>query len=261
MPELPEVELYTRYFHEHALNQRIARVQVRDSRILGNVTEEKFKRRVRGKTFRSVTRHGKHLFADLGSEWLHLHFGMSGDLAYYSAKGDEPRFARVIFDFDNGSHLAFEDMRLFGVVELTPSPAFYIEEHHLGPDPLDAGFDLRKFRDLLRGRRGAIKALLLMQEVIAGIGNLYADETLFQAGIHPKRPGDHLTGGEVRTIFTAMRRILKTTIGRKAQFESYPPNYLTLHREEGDRCPRCGGEIDKTVVFGRTTYFCPAHQK
>jgi formamidopyrimidine-DNA glycosylase len=261
MPELPEVELYTRYFREHALKQRIARVQVLDPRMLGNVTEEKFKRRLRGGEFRSVTRHGKHLFADLGREWLHLHFGMSGDLAYYTEKSGQPRFARVVFDFDNGAHLAYDDMRLFGVVELADSPAAYINEHRLGPDPLDAGFDLRRFRALLHGRRGAIKALLLMQEVIAGIGNLYADETLFQAGIHPKRPGDGLSDDEVRAIFTAMRRILKTCIARKARFESYPRNYLTLHRDTGDRCTRCGGDIAKTVVAGRTTFFCPRHQQ
>jgi formamidopyrimidine-DNA glycosylase len=260
MPELPEVELYTRYFREHALKRRIARAQVLDARILGDVTEATFKRRVRGKELASVTRHGKHLFAELGSEWLHLHFGMSGDLAYYQTRSDQPRFARVVFDFDDGSHLAYDDMRLFGVVELTPSPAVYLDEHRLGPDPLAADFDLRRFRALLHGRRGAIKALLLMQDVIAGIGNLYADETLFQSGIHPKRPGDQLTDGEVKTVYAALRRILTTTIARKAEFESYPRNYLTVHREVGDRCPRCGGEIAKTVVGGRTTYFCPNHQ-
>src|SRR3954451_25488307 len=121
MPELPEVEAFARYFAEHALHQTIVRVDVRDERVLA-LRKEQLTRALRGKQFTHVARHGKHLFADAGSQWLHLHFGMTGDLAYYRERNDEPRFARVVFDFDNGAHLAFEDMRLFGVVGLTPSP-------------------------------------------------------------------------------------------------------------------------------------------
>src|SRR5258708_25831642 len=113
MPELPEVEGYARYFAAHALNQRIARVDVRDDRVLA-VRKEQLTRALRGREFTQVRRHGKHLFAEAGSQWLHLHFGMTGDLAYY--RGGEaaaaplpPRFARVIFDFANGAHLAFVD--------------------------------------------------------------------------------------------------------------------------------------------------------
>src|ERR1043166_8579840 len=150
MPELPEVEGFARYFAEHALRQPITRVRVRDERILG-VRKETLSRARRGHAFQRVQRHGKHLFAEAGGAWLHLHFGMTGDIEYYrwssvtrhpsSDAGsrmtdDDPRFARVIFDFENGSHLAFIDMRLFGVVDLTPSPEAYIDEHDLGPDPL-----------------------------------------------------------------------------------------------------------------------------
>src|ERR1700688_1320852 len=124
MPELPEVEIFSRYFAQHALGQRIARVRVLDERILGEVRKAAFARSLTGRTFGAVRRHGKHLFADTGDVWLHLHFGMSGDLAYYDDA--PPRFARVIFDFDNGRHLAFEDMRLFGVADLTPTPDDYI---------------------------------------------------------------------------------------------------------------------------------------
>jgi len=187
MPELPEVELFTRYFAGHALRQKVARVDVRDPRILG-VREDVLDGAVRGRTFRRVLRHGKHLFADAGKEWLHLHFGMSGDLAYYRDTSDQPRFARVIFDFSNGTHLAFEDMRLFGVVDVTSSPEDYVREHNLGPDPISDAFTLTRFREIVAPRRGAVKSLLMSQDIIAGIGNLYADETLFQTGIHPRRP-------------------------------------------------------------------------
>jgi formamidopyrimidine-DNA glycosylase len=257
MPELPEVEIYCRYFARHALQQKIERVRVQDERVLGDVRKQRLITALRGHEFSRVRRHGKHLFADASSVWLHLHFGMTGDLAFY--RDTDPRFARVIFDFTNGAHLAFEDMRLFGVVDLTRDPDVYIAEHHLGPDPLE--LTLRQFRDLLAPRRGAIKSLLMSQNVIAGIGNLYADETLFQASIHPRRAVDRLAPDEVRNIFTAMRRILREVIARKTDYASYPPRYLIHHREEGTRCPRCGGTIRRSVVFGRTTYFCAKHQR
>jgi formamidopyrimidine-DNA glycosylase len=259
LPELPEVEGFARYFAQHALHQRIARVDVRDERVLA-VRKDQLTRALRGSEFTQVRRHGKHLFADVASRWVHFHFGMTGDLAYYRDAGDEPRFARVVFDFANGAHLAFEDMRLFGVIDLTPSPEAYIEEHALGPDPLDASFTLPRFREIVAKRRGAVKSLLMSQDVIAGIGNLYADEALYQSSIHPRRAADRLRDDDVRAIYTAMRRILRDVIARREKGGEWPPRYLTMHREEGDRCPRCGGVIARTVVFGRTTYFCKSHQ-
>ncbi|HEU4520675.1 MAG TPA: DNA-formamidopyrimidine glycosylase family protein [Thermoanaerobaculia bacterium] len=255
MPELPEVETFARYFARHALRQRIARVRVLDARVLGEARKERLVRELRGKEFTQVRRHGKNLYAHAGSIWLRLHFGMTGDLAYYR-DGDDPRFARVIFDFENGSHLAFEDMRLFGVVDLARNP----EAHGLGPDPLDPKFRLADFRCLLEKRRGAIKSLLMSQDIIAGIGNLYADETLFQTSIHPKRAVSDLSATEVRAIFQTMRRILREVIRRHERNREVPANYLLLHREEGAQCPRCGGTIARTVVFGRTTYYCRDHQ-
>jgi formamidopyrimidine-DNA glycosylase len=259
MPELPEVEIYARYFAKHALGQPIRRVRIKDERILGDIRKEKFAAAFRGQAFRNVRRHGKHLFADAGPVWLHLHFGMTGDLAYY--RDDEPRFARVIFDFGDGAHFAFEDMRLFGVAGVTADPTAFIAEHRLGPDPLDVSFTLAAFRTLLANRRGAIKSLLMSQEIVAGIGNLYADETLYQTSIHPRRAVHMLSSAEVRQIYTTMRRILRNVIEQKTRGRDYPIRYLIPNREEGERCPRCGGTIERTVVFGRTTYFCPHHQR
>jgi formamidopyrimidine-DNA glycosylase len=256
MPELPEVEIYTRYFARHALQQRVARVRVLDERILGAVRREPFARALRGRTFTAVRRHGKHLFADAGGVWLHLHFGMTGDLSYY--RDAPPRFARVIFDFDNGAHLAFEDMRLFGVVDTVGDPDAFIHLHALGPDPLS--MTAGELRRRLGGRRGAVKSLLMSQDVIAGIGNLYADETLFQTSIAPRRPVDRLSPADVSALFRTMRKILETTIERKERGDDYPPRYLIHHREEGARCPRCGGAIARSIVFGRTTYACARHQ-
>jgi formamidopyrimidine-DNA glycosylase len=255
MPELPEVEMYTRYFERHALRKRIAGVRVLDARICGS----RKLGQLAGRSFERVQRHGKHLFADAGNVWLHIHFGMSGDLAYYVDA--PPRFARLIFDFENGAHLAYEDMRLFGIVDLTRSPDVYIREHRLGPDPLDPQFNLRTFRALLHKRRGRIKALLMSQEVIAGIGNLYADEALFRSSVDPRRPIDRLRAGEARTLFTNIRRVLQETIAIKSRDADYPGRFLIQHREEGDRCPKCSGTIRRTIVAGRTTYYCAKHQR
>ncbi len=260
MPELPEVEIYARYFARHALRQTITAMDVRDERVL-TVPKEQFIRALKGRSFTSVRRHGKHLFAEAGRTWLHLHFGMTGDLAFYRDPKPAPRFARVIFDFPRGAHLAFEDMRLFGLVDLTPSPDEYIHEHRLGPDPLDPSFNLRAFRKIAARRRGAIKSLLMSQGVIAGVGNLYADETLFQASIHPRRTVDRLTDAEIASIFSTLRRVLREVIVRQEQNAEYPSRYLFHRRVEGERCPRCGATIQRTVVYGRTTYFCPKHQR
>jgi formamidopyrimidine-DNA glycosylase len=260
MPELPEVELYCRYFASHALHQRVAAVRVLDERILG-VRTPALKRAIVGHEFREVRRHGKHLFAGAGSSWLHLHFGMSGDLFYYRGDVDQPRFARVVFEFENDARLAYDDMRLFGVVDVTSDPDAFIAEHGLGPDPLASDFHLPRFRRIMQDRRGAVKSLLMTQEIIAGMGNLYVDETLYRASIHPRRAIDAISDAEVRTIFTGMRGVLKEAIAFKSRGGTYPGRWLTQHREEGDRCPRCGGTIQRTVVFGRTTYFCGKHQR
>jgi formamidopyrimidine-DNA glycosylase len=235
-------------------------VEVRDERILGEIRKEKFVRALRGRTFTGTHRHGKHFFADAGGEtWLHLHFGMTGDLAYYRDRSEEPRFAKVVFAFEGGSFLAFEDMRLFGLVDLVSSPEEIVRR--LGPDPLDPSLTFSRFAAILEKRKGAIKSLLLSQDIIAGIGNLYADETLFETGIHPRRPVNRLSDAEEREVFKAIRRILRETIRRLEKGADWPARYLTRHREEGERCPRCGGTIRRTVVFGRTTYFCSRHQK
>ncbi len=261
MPELPEVEIFTRYFARHALNQRIERVHVRDERILADIRKETFARKLKGRSFTSVRRHGKHLFADAGGVWLHLHFGMTGDLAYYRDKSNEPRFAKIVFDLEGGAHLAFEDVRLFGLAELIDSPEDFIQARGLGADPLAPPFTQTKFSNLLANRRGAIKSLLMSQDLVAGLGNLYVDETLYQTNIHPRRPVDRLTDTERRTIFTTMRRILRNAITRHERNADHPPRFLIHHREEGERCPRCGGTIRRAVVFGRTTYFCGTHQR
>jgi formamidopyrimidine-DNA glycosylase len=147
MPELPEVEIYRRYVEKHALRQRIEGVRVPDRRILRGVTAPALDRALRGRRLVSTRRHGKHLFVEVErSEWLYLHFGMTGDLHYYS-DGETPRFSKVILDFARNRHLAFEDARLFGGVSLVYDPDELIVSKRLGADPLDETFKPAVFRD------------------------------------------------------------------------------------------------------------------
>src|SRR5712691_7776911 len=129
------------------------------------------------------------------------------------------------------------------------------------PLPLDPQFNLRAFRALLYKRRGRIKALLMSQEVIAGIGNLYADEALFRSSIDPRRPIDRLRDDEAKALFANIRRVLQETIDFKSRGADYPGRFLIQHREEGERCPKCAGTIRRTIVAGRTTYYCAKHQR
>ena len=186
---------------------------------------------------------------------------MTGDLAYVREKSEEPRFARVVFVFEGGARLAYDDMRLFGLVDLVDDPDAFIATAGLGSDPLDPKFTFAKFAALLERRKGAVKSLLMSQEIVAGLGNLYVDEILYQTSVHPRRAVDRLRDEERRAMFTTMRRILRDVIARHADEASLPARYLIHHREEGERCPRCGGTIQRTVVFGRTTYFCAKHQR
>lgn len=254
------MEIYRRRFERCALGRRIAGVEVTDARILHGTTEPALREGLAGARFVTTRRHGKHLFAKAtGGAWLYLHFGMTGDL---HCGADAPRFSRFIIRFAEGDLLAFEDMRLFGRVGLLTDPDAFIGRKRLGLDPLDESFGPAPFEARLARRRGSIKALLMNQTVIAGLGNLWVDEILFQTGIHPRARAERISGASRKRIFDAMRRILRTAIARQESDRPMPPRYLIENRTVGAPCPRCGsGFLRRTVVGGRTTYFCPAHQR
>jgi formamidopyrimidine-DNA glycosylase len=262
MPELPEVEIYRRYFQTHGLGRPVADVDVRDPRILDEVTPRTFEKRLRGRTFTATRRHGKHLFVPTDGEWsLHLHFGMTGDLLAYRDAEAEPSFPRVVFTFDDGGYLAFDDMRLFGVVGTLRDVDAFIREKKLGLDPLRPEFTARAFREALRNRRGAIKPLLMGQRVVAGLGNLYVDEVLFRIGVSPKRGAEELTDAELAALYRTTRKVLKDAIQINESGARYPRSFFLPHRGERESCPKCGGLLRCEVIGGRTTYWCPKHQK
>ena len=260
MPELPDVETYKRYLGARALRQRIRRVEVRSPRQLSGISSPKFRRALIGARFSATERHGKHLFVRLRPDlWLMLHFGMTGSLSYYRNGRGPPRFTRLLIDFPQDAHLAYVDPRRFGRIALADSPGRFAEAHRLGPDAL--ALDLAGFRKRIAGKRGAIKSLLMDQRAIAGIGNIYADEILFQARIHPLRSAGKLDRRQIGRLFRELRKVLRKAISAGADAARMPRSFLLPRRERNSRCPRCNAHIRPITVGGRTTYYCPRCQR
>jgi len=260
MPELPEVENFKRYLNATSLHQRIISVDVRDAYVLKSVTARELARRLKGRRFESSCRHGKHLFARAdGDLWLRLHFGMTGSLRYFKGQGKAPNHARVLFVFANTHCLAFEDQRKFGEIGLIKDVNEFLKKRVLGPDALD--ISRSQFRDVLRTHRGPVKSMLLNQKLIAGVGNIYADEILFRARIHPATQVSVLKEKTVAKLFRAARDILKKAIEAKADMDRMPKSWLLPRRGKGGKCSRCGRGLKSAVIGGRTAWFCAHCQK
>jgi len=258
MPELPEVEMARRYLVATSLFQTIRATEVKDGRILAKVSADRLVEALAGRQFLCALRHGKRLFLKLhDSLWLTLHLGLTGSLIYLESGTEVPRHTRLQVSFDNGHNLAFDDPRIFGEVGLTESPEAFLVERKIGPDALQLGRE--EFLEIMSGRKGLIKPALLNQSLIAGLGNLYADEALFQAGICPKTRG--LDDVQLHSLFFWIQEVLRTALATHADLEKLPDSYLLAHRHKGGTCPRDGAHLLHEKIGGRTSYFCPVHQK
>jgi len=260
MPELPEVETFKRYLDRTSLHQWITGVDVRDAYVLKGVSARELARQLEGHCFESSRRHGKHLFvcADVDL-WLRLHFGMTGSLEYLDRDEAAPKTARVIFHFVNNRRLAFDDQRKFGEVGLITDVDEFLQTRGLGPDALDVS--LSQFNAIVGKHRGAVKAILLNQQSIAGIGNLYADEILFRACMNPGTEAARLNDKDLRRLFRATRYVLEKAIELKTDFNRLPKSWLLSRRGKRSRCPRCGRELKSATIGGRTSWFCAHCQK
>ena len=261
MPELPEVEMQRRYVEAHALGQEIRGVGAADAGVLSGVTRKDLRRALTGWRFVKTYRHGKWLFVGVDSgPWLVMHFGMTGELLYYGGEHN-PTHIRFRVDFRNGARLAFIDPRKFGEISLTESPPLFLAARKWGPDPTQPGFDREAFRAALRGRTGRLKSVLLNQRVIAGIGNLYADEMLFQAGLHPDTRAGDLKRSTIDALFDAMQAVFAASLAVGTDYASLPERFLLLYRDFSGVCPKCGRVLASAVVGGRTTRYCARHQR
>lgn len=272
MPELPEVETIRRQLAPLVEGRRLVRMDVLDPRWSRPLEPAALSDALHGRRIERLWRRGKYLLWGFeGDMHLAQHLRMTG--AVLCEPDPPPTHARVVIDLSPARRLVIIDPRRFGTGELLAGGAA-LEEFlaaRLGLEPLDAGFTDAHLRAVLRGRRAPIKALLLDQRRIAGVGNIYADEALFRAGIHPLRVAGRLTAGERARLRQGMSEALNAGIdARGASIDdfrhvdgvrgSFQDQFL-VHRRAGEPCPRCGGEVQKMVVAGRGTYVCERCQR
>lgn len=259
MPELPDVETFKQYLDHTALHHTIDKVSVEAPEMLGELSTRAFQRRLTGHTLERSRRHGKYLFAGLeDGDWLVFHFGMTGALKYLEGEEQAPRYTRILLSFKDGSRLAYVNTRKLGKVVMTDDVDEFLHQHDLGPDALQ--LDLEQFRSQARAHRGSVKTWLMNQEILAGIGNIYSDEILFQAHLHPEHKVESLSDQEIKTLYRKMHEVLDKTIAVHADPSAMPRRYLIPHRKKGEHCPVCKTPITQFKISGRSGYYCPQCQ-
>jgi formamidopyrimidine-DNA glycosylase len=272
MPELPEVETIVRGLREGSaerggsvVGKTIARVSVRWPRHIARPSPRALKQALPGQTIQAITRRGKYLVFALSQGVLLIHLKMSGDLVLAPAGTPPEPYARTVFHFDDGSELRFNDTRKFGKV-------FYVLAADdvtgtLGPEPLEPGFTAARLAHMLQARQRALKPLLLDQTFLAGLGNIYTDEALHRAGLHPLRRSDSLTPDEVRRLWRAIREALRSGLRHNGASIDWAyrgggfQNYFRVYGRADEPCPSCGTPIRRIVVGQRGTHYCPQCQR
>ncbi len=271
MPELPEVETIAADLRKQLIGRRFLAAHILWPRTLAAPDPASFNARLSGCGVIDVGRRGKYLLIGLDSgDTLIIHLRMTGRLALMAE--DDPRLeedhVRARFALADGSYLVFTDARKFGRIWLAQDTAQVLGK--LGPEPFDWHFTPQQLGERLASRRAPVKALLLDQNLIAGLGNIYADEALYLAGIHPLRPGASLTPDEVSRLHAAIRSVLAESIAQRGtMLRDYRTPYgpdgayksrLRVYGQPGRPCPRCATPIERIRVAQRSTHFCPRCQ-
>ena len=264
MPELPEVETIRNELSPWVVGQSFTQVTIFDARLVPEASTEELRHKLVGQTIGSLQRRGKYLIFHLSdSQSLIMHLRMTGSLLLNPEEINH--YARAVFCFSNGTQLVFRDQRRLGLIRLVDNTETIVGK--LGPEPLAESFTPGVLGGLLSKHHIPIKAALIDQNVIAGIGNMYADEALFAARIHPLRQADTLSLQEIKTLYHSIRNVLRSAIGSKgASVDTYvrPEGQLGVaqfdfkvaHRN-GQPCPVCGSPVQRISVRKRGSYFCP----
>ncbi len=276
MPELPELEAFKKYVIHNVLNKSISDVTASYKRSIKKVTFSAFKKILIGKKFLSAKRKGKYLIIDLNSsdKKIVMHFGLTGYLVYTKDKKEKVRFSKVTFIFANGSALHWCDIRKFGAIWLVKKLDEIKGLKKLGPDPLT--ISKKDFLILLsQSEKKNIKSFLMDQSIIAGIGNEYSDEILFQAKINPHCSISDLSEKQRDTLYKTMNSVLKYAVSLRTKKknvgqryfsgqnnEGFKSTYLIPHRHGDMQCPKDKRHLlKKTKIGGRSSYYCPKDQK
>jgi formamidopyrimidine-DNA glycosylase len=271
MPELPEVETVVRGLRGPLIGRTVQSIWHDWPRTLRTPAPDEFGARIRGQTFRAIERRAKYILCRLDDDMLVVHLKMTGRLyvAEDRAAHEADRWVHFRAQLDAGQQLRFSDARKFGFVALVTDLSELTEK--IGPEPLEDTFTREVLRTRLQGHRKAIKALLLDQEALAGVGNIYADEALHQAQIHPQRAADSLSDDEISRLHRAIRTTLADGIeyeGASVNWYRKPDgstgeaqNHFAVYGRAGQPCLRCGTPIEKIRVAQRGTHYCPACQR
>ena len=259
MPELPEVNTVKKNFHTTVLDLDITRVSVHDAVILRNRTARQFEQELEGRRFVDTYRQGKYFFGILDNG-IHIlfHLGMTGDLIYYFTTEDQPRYERFCIQFADGMTLGYNDPRKFSNVRVIEDLPQYLQEIKLGPDALT--IEQEAFEAIFSNRKTSLKAILMNQQLIAGIGNLYADEICFQARIHPASTASALSRKHLKILYDLMRKILQEACDRDAYYQVYPDDWFWKWRSDENKVLPGKGSVGKMKISGRTTYFVEGYQ-
>lgn len=262
MPELPDVEVFRRQIERHALHRRITAVRAPDRRMLEGTSESALRRALVGRSLVATRRHGKYLFAATSDHggWLMLHFGMTGAIHIVPAGVLAPENPKLRLDFEDGGRFVFTDPRTFGRIAWVRDPAEYVADKGLGPDLYADGVDAKTFTERVRQRKGTIKSVLMDQSVLAGLGNVYTDEVLFQAGLDPHARANELRPETLATLYRETRRVLRRAVAANADPDRMGHEYLLPQRHAGGECPRCGRPLVWESMGGRTAYYCAKDQ-
>ncbi|MFN2275890.1 MAG: bifunctional DNA-formamidopyrimidine glycosylase/DNA-(apurinic or apyrimidinic site) lyase [Anaerolineales bacterium] len=264
MPELPEVETIARGLRQQLLGRTVLAAELLWARTLATPGPKKFKRRLLGQQINGVGRRAKYLHLQLSEDHLFFHLRMSGDLHVKTGTPPAQKHDRLILSLSGDLALVFNDTRKFGRVWLVTDPAQVIA--HLGPEPLSEAFTAQEFYTALQARHRQLKPLLLDQSFLAGMGNIYTDEALHMARIHPQSSSDSLGREQVQRLYEAIRTILKEGIRRNGSSIDWVyrggefQNYFRVYDRKGQPCPVCGVAVQRIVVGQRGTYMCPSCQ-
>ncbi|MEW5921781.1 MAG: DNA-formamidopyrimidine glycosylase [Bacillota bacterium] len=273
MPELPEVECVVRALKNCVAGKRIAGVDFLFTRMLQNVDGVEFACLVSGRTIEEINRRGKYILFGLSGEMtLEVHLRMTGRFLFSEKLIPPGPYTGAVFYFEGGSSLHYQDIRKFGTFRLWEKETLHHSPaYRLGPDPLDKSFTLSLFTHILKRKQSVrIKPLLLNQQNLAGLGNIYTDEALYRACIHPARTAGDLMPWEIKRLYQAIGAVLQESIVRGGTtFSDYRDllgetgnfqDHLRVYRREKERCRRCGTVIARTVMLGRGTYYCSSCQ-
>lgn len=270
MPELPEVETTRRGLRPLVVGQTIHSLAVRERRLRWPI-EPSLDRRLRDQTVQDLSRRGKYLLISTGAGTLLVHLGMSGSLRFMPERCEPARHDHFDLEFVSGAMLRFNDPRRFGSLHWSASPAAHWLLKNLGPEPLGAEFSGDYLWRVSRGRRVAVKSLLMNGRIVAGLGNIYANEALFRAGIHPSRPAGRVSRKRLQQLVDAVGDVLReaiqaggTTLQDFVGGDGKPGYFqlaLDVYGRAGEPCARCKRPIRVRTIGQRATYYCAGCQR